>query len=192
MDLRPAALGVVAFLAVACLLAAACGQGQGGGGTPSPTPSASSSAVAEQFLRLWEQADYNAMYDLLASSSQTEISREKFVGRYQAIAEEATITGVSYIFTPSSDPAAAELPFSVTFHTSFFGDILDVNSMTLVKERQGDQEGWRILWSPSLIFHDLDGAELVHFFPIFPVVAPSTTGTAPPWPWMARCRWWAW
>jgi len=166
MDLRPAVLGAVAFLVALCLLAAACGQG--GGGTPSPTPSPSSSAAAEQFLRLWEQADYNAMYDLLASSSQAEISREKFVGRYQDIAEEATITGVSYIFDPSSDPAAAGLPFSVTFHTAFFGDILDVNSMTLVKERQGAQEDWRVVWSPSLIFHDLDGAELVHFFPDLP------------------------
>jgi len=166
MGLRLAVLGAVASLAVLCLLAAACGQG--GGGAPSPTPSPSSSAVAEQFLHLWEQADYNAMYDLLASSSQAEISREKFVGRYQDIAEEATITGVSYIFDPSPDPAATGLSFSVTFHTSFFGDILDVNSMTLVKEGQGDQEGWRVLWSPSLIFRDLDGAELVHFFPDFP------------------------
>ena len=126
--------------------------------------SSSSSAVAEQFLGLWQDGDYDAMYDLLASSSQAEISREKFVGRYQAIAEEATITGVSYIFDPAPDPAATELPFSVTFHTSFFGDILDVNNMTLVKEAQG----WRVLWSPSLIFRDLDGAELVHFFPDFP------------------------
>jgi len=157
MALRLAAL----LLSVLCLLAVACGGGgKDGGATPSPTPSGSSSAVAEQFLRLWQAGDYDAMYNLLGSASQTEISREKFVGRYQAIAEEATITGVSYIFDPSPDAAAVEVPFSVTFHTSFFGDILDVNQMTLVKEAQG----WRVVWSPSLIFHDLDGAELVHFF----------------------------
>jgi penicillin-binding protein 2 len=158
----PKALLLLVALSV---LAAACGGGQDGS-PPSPTaaPSSSSSAVAEQFLSLWEAADYDAMYDLLASSSQAEITRDKFVGRYQAIAEEATITGVGYIFDPSPDPAAAELPFSVTFHTSFFGDILDVNKMTLVNEAQG----WRVVWSPSLIFRDLDGAELVHFFPDFP------------------------
>ena len=161
MGLRLAASKVLLPLAALCLLAVACGGGQGGG-TPTPTPaSSSSSAVAEQFLGRWEASDYDAMYGLLAASSQTEISREKFVGRYQAIAEEATITGVNYIFDPSPDPVAAELPFSVTFHTSFFGDILDVNSMTLANEAQG----WRVVWSPSLIFHDLDGAELVHFFP---------------------------
>lgn len=164
MGLRLVLPRVAPLLAALCLLAVACGRGQDGASTPSPTPASSSSAVAERFLSLWEASDYDAMYDLLASSSQAQISREKFVGRYQAIAEEATITGVSYIFEPSPDPEVAELPFSVTFHTSFFGDILDVNKMTLVKEAQG----WRVLWSPSLIFHDLDGAELVHFFPDFP------------------------
>ncbi len=124
--------------------------------------------MAEQFLRLWQGGDYNAMYDLVASSSQAEITREKFVGRYQAIAEEATITGVSYIFDPSPDGAATELPFSVTFHTAFFGDILDVNRMTLAREGSGAQEAWRVAWSPSLIFQDLDGAKLVHFFPDLP------------------------
>ena len=155
----------VFLLSALCLLAVACGGGgKDSGATPSPTLSGSSSAVAEQFLRLWQAGDYDAMYNLLGSVSQAEISREKFVDRYQAIADEATITGVSYIFDPSPDAAAVEVPFSVTFHTSFFGDILDVNQMTLVKEAQG----WRVVWSPSLIFRDLDGAELVHFFPDFP------------------------
>jgi penicillin-binding protein 2 len=164
--LRIAPTKTAPLLIALCLLAAGCGGGQDGGATPSPTPAppSSSSATAEEFLGLWEAGDYDAMYDLLASSSQAEISREKFVGRYEAIAEEATITGVSYIFEASPDPAATELPFSVTFQTSFFGDILDVNSMTLAQESQG----WRVLWGPSLIFRDLDGAELVHFFPDFP------------------------
>ena len=91
MGLRFALPKAVPLLAALCLLAAGCGGGQDGAGTPSPTPaSSSSSAVAEQFLGLWEVGDYDAMYDLLAPSSQAEISREKFVGRYQAIAEEAT------------------------------------------------------------------------------------------------------
>jgi penicillin-binding protein 2 len=165
MGLRLAAPKAIPFLTALCVLAVACGGGQDGGGTPTPTPvSSSSSAVAEQFLGLWQDGDYDAMYDLLAPSSQAEISREKFVGRYEAIAEEATITGVSYIFEAASDPTATELPFSVTFQTAFFGDILDVNNMTLVNEAQG----WRVLWSPSLIFQALDGVELVHFFPDFP------------------------
>ncbi|NIS10718.1 MAG: hypothetical protein GWN58_53400, partial [Anaerolineae bacterium] len=75
-----------------------------------------------------------------------------------------TITGVDYLFQPSPDPEATELPFSVTVSTAFFGDITQMNTMKLVKEGEGSQERWRILWSPSLIFRELTGASLVHFF----------------------------
>ena len=153
---------LAAFVLLATLVFTACAQDEEA--PPSPTPAPSSSGVAEEFLRLWQEGRYSQMYDLLASSAQAEISREDFVARYQAIAEEATISGVSYQFQPSPDPDASELPFSVTISTAFFGDIAQTNTMKLVKESQGSQERWRILWSPSLIFRELTGASLVHFF----------------------------
>jgi penicillin-binding protein 2 len=144
------------------LALAACGQKEAA--PPSPTPAPSSSSVAEQFLTLWEEGRYSDMYELLASSAQADISREDFVARYEAIADEATITGVSYVFQASPDREASELPFSVTVSTAFFGDIPETNTMELVKEGEGDQARWRILWSPSLIFRELTGVSLVHFF----------------------------
>jgi len=153
---------LAAFLLSAILVFAACAEEEEA--PPSPTPAPSSSSVAEEFLRLWQEGSYSQMYDLLASSAQAGISRQDFVARYQAIAEEATISGVSYLLQPSPDPDATELPFSVTISTAFFGDIVHLNTMKLVKEGQGSQERWRILWSPSLIFRELTGASLVHFF----------------------------
>ena len=150
------------LLLPATLVFTACAQEEGA--PPSPTPTPSSSSVAEEFLSLWQEGSYSQMYDLLASSAQAEISRQDFVARYQAIAEEATISGVSYLFQPSPDPDATELPFSATISTAFFGDIAQMNTMELVKEDEGSQERWRILWSPSLIFRELTGASLVHFF----------------------------
>ncbi len=153
---------LAAFLLPATLVVTACTQDEES--PPSPTPAPSSSNVAEEFLRLWQEDRYSQMYDLLASSAQAEISRQDFVARYQAIAEEATISGVSYLFQPSPNPDASELPFSVTISTSFFGDIVQSNTMKLVKEGEGEEEHWRILWSPSLIFRELTGASLVHLF----------------------------
>jgi penicillin-binding protein 2 len=153
---------LAALLLLATLALTACAQDEAT--PPSPTPTPSSSSVAEEFLSLWQEGSYSEMYDLLASSAQTEISRQDFVDRYQAIAEEATISGVSYLFQPSPDPDASELPFSVTISTAFFGDVAQLNTMELVKEGQGSEERWRILWSPSLIFRELTGASLVHFF----------------------------
>ena len=152
-------LGAVLLSIVACT--------QKGGGptpTPSPTPPPSSSVTADAFLRFWEDGRYSEMYDLLASSAQAKISRQDFIDRYEAIAEEATITGVDSVFEPSLDPAAAELPFSVTISTAFFGDIAQTNTMRLVKESRGGHEDWRVLWDPSLIFSELDDRSLVHFF----------------------------
>jgi len=153
---------LAAFLLSAALVFTACFEQEEA--SPSPTPAPTSSSVAEEFLGLWQEGRYSEMYNLLASSAQAEISREDFVARYQAIAEEATISGVSYLFQPSPDPEATELPFSVTISTAFFGDIGQMNTMKLVKEGESSQERWRILWSPSLIFRELTGSSLVHFF----------------------------
>jgi penicillin-binding protein 2 len=161
-------LRVGVFLAVLLLLATlvftACAQEGEAPTSPTPTPTPSSSSVAEEFLGLWQEGSYSEMYDLLASSARAEISRQDFVDRHQAIAEEATISGVSYLFQPSPDPDASELPFSVTISTAFFGDIAQMNTMELVREGEGSEERWRILWSPSLIFRELTGVSLVHFF----------------------------
>ncbi|UCH87231.1 MAG: penicillin-binding protein 2 [Dehalococcoidia bacterium] len=150
------------FLLLATLVFTACAQEEEA--PPSATPTPSSSSVAEEFLGLWQEGSYSEMYDLLASSAQAEISRQDFVARYQAIAEEATINSVSYLFQPSPDPDASELPFSVTISTAFFDDVVQMNTMELVKEGEGSEERWRILWSPSLIFRELTGTSLVHFF----------------------------
>jgi len=155
-------VSVALFVLLATLAFTACAQEEET--PPSPTPPPSASDVAEEFLGLWQEGHYSQMYDLLASSAQAEISRQDFVDRYQAIAEEATISGISYEFEPSPDPEASELPFSVTISTDFFGDVVQSNTMELVKEGEGEDQHWAILWSPSLIFRELSGASLVHSF----------------------------
>lgn len=128
---------------------------------PTPLPPATKPAeVAEQFLSLWQQKRYNEMYDLISAASQQTITREKFVGRYEAIAEEATITGIDYELAKPADDEATELSFTVTMHTSVFGDLRQDNVMPVVLE--GSQ--WKVEWSPSLIFKQLKGDYLIHFF----------------------------
>ncbi len=151
------------FLAAVLLSIAACTQ-KDAEPSPTATPLPSSSVTADAFLRFWEEGRYSEMYDLLTSSAQAKISREDFIDRYEAIAEEATITGVSTVFEPSPDPTAAELSFSVTISTSFFGDITQTNTMGLLREIGGGEDRWGIVWEPSLIFSELDDRSLVHFF----------------------------
>ncbi len=127
---------------------------------PTPKPSANSAETAQRFMTLWQQQQYAAMYDLLTSSAQQNIAREKFAGRYQAIADEATITAIAPTFTPPADKQADQIPYSVAYTTTLFGEIKQ--DMTMPLEREGD--GWRIAWTPSMIFKDLGRANLVHTF----------------------------
>jgi penicillin-binding protein 2 len=168
---------LVLALALAPLMLLAC---TGRSPPPAPTPqeeTVTPLAVGQRFLSLWQQADYDAMYDLLSSESRAAINRDNFVDRYQAIVEEATITGIDFRIDPRVLEDVTEVPYLATIHTAFFGDIDQANAVPLVAEPEGtpgtDGEGrgptrWRVQWSPSLIFRDLDDRSLVHFLPLVP------------------------
>src|SRR3990172_13441658 len=114
------------------LLLAACGGG-GSEGNVEQKPPETPRETAERFLSLWQSKDYDAMYDLLSLEAQATIARDKFVGRYEAIAEEATITSIDY--TVGEPEAATEntFPVTVTIHTAFFGVIQQENAIPLVR-----------------------------------------------------------
>jgi penicillin-binding protein 2 len=167
---------IPALLAV--LAATACGGG-GPGATQAPeTPR----GTAERWLELWKSGDYNAMYDLVSTGARETIDREKFVERYTAITEEATITGLDYEMVASEATAASgaadlEVPFEVTFHTSLFGDIPEDNTIALVQETAAPPSGapddfsltlYRVEWTPSLFFAELDDRSLVNLLPRLP------------------------
>ena len=91
-----------ALLALA-LVAAACG----GGADPDPRrlePPKTPEDTAERFLTLWKERKYADMYDLVSSEAKLAITQEEFVGRYEAITDEATITDVD--FTSETEPLA--------------------------------------------------------------------------------------
>lgn len=160
--------------------------GGGGGSKEAPeTPT----GVSERFLSLWQAKDYSQMYDLLTIEAQAAITREKFVGRYEAIADEATITGIDYeplsepppsTATPTTGAETNRTGVKVTIHTSFFGDIVQENTFPLVhqlvtvppregsKDKPQEKMRWRIEWKPSLIFKELDDKSLVHRFSRIP------------------------
>jgi penicillin-binding protein 2 len=166
---RPAALVLAALL----LTAAACGGGEGGSG-PTEAPRTPED-TAERFLSLWKDAEYDNMYSLISTEAQATIERQRFIERYEAITEEARITGLDYQLGTIATPGEqTEMPFTVTFHTSFFGDLEQENTIPLIREEvtlpaaSGEdpetRDEWRVQWSPTLFFTELDDRNLVHFF----------------------------
>jgi penicillin-binding protein 2 len=133
--------------------------------TPTPLPS---NAIAEQFLNAWNESRYADMYRLLASSARTTYPEDYFIGRYQAIAEEATFESVSATLSgsanlgPQSEGSAISLPFETKIQTALVGEVVELNSLPLALE----DGQWRVEWTPSLIFKDLTGENLIRLFPL--------------------------
>lgn len=125
-----------------------------------PGPKATAFEVAQRFLAFWQEAKYAEMYSLLSPGARQAISQERFVGRYEAITEEARIVSVRAQAEQPADANAERIVFHVTFSTSLWGDIRQQNAIPLTRT----DEGWRVEWSPALIFKELTGANLVRTF----------------------------
>ena len=165
---RPVALPIAGLF----LLAVACG---GGGESSGPTDAPKTpDETAERFLSLWKEGEYDNMYGLISTEAQATTGRQRFIDRYGAITDEARITSLEYEVGPRASGEEIEIPFTVTFHTSFFGDIEQENAIPLIREEvpvtaptgepEKTRQEWRVQWSPSLFFAELDDRNLVHFF----------------------------
>jgi penicillin-binding protein 2 len=163
-----------ALLLLALLAAFACTSGKGSSDDKKPDPPKTPLETAQRFLNLWKEKKYGDMYDLVSAEARATISKEDFVKRYNAIADEATITGTDYEAGPNVVEDDTEIPVEVTIHTTFFGDIKQANRVTLVREdvslpaspeaTPDTRKEWRVDWRPGLIFAELDDKSLVHFF----------------------------
>src|SRR5262249_53321493 len=109
-----------------------------------------------------------AMYQLLAAPAKQRIAEDRFVARYQAIADEATIQGIAYQLDPGAGANnAGPIPFSIEYQTALWGPVRSNNSLPVVQE-----DGWKVDWAPTVIFPDLTGDNLVRFLP-----KPARRGT---------------
>jgi len=136
--------------------------------TPTPTPSVSGAAsVAREFLRAWQEGAYEQMYSMLSASAAQTVSADKYIARYRAIAEEATLTGLtaSIQSVQRTLTTAAQVTFTLTVDTRLAGRFQVENALDLTYEGQR----WGVAWTPKAIFPLLVHDNLVHLF----VQAPS-------------------
>jgi penicillin-binding protein 2 len=107
-------------------------------------------SVAREYGRLWAAGDYDGLYDLLSAGARDTVTREDFIDRYTAITAEAGLTSIT--MTPAQQLTLdAGVPFSVVMQSSYVGEIRQDNTLSMIRET----EGWRVNWTPSLIFTGL-------------------------------------
>jgi penicillin-binding protein 2 len=132
--------------------------------TPAPPPP---DGIAREYLAAWQERRFADMYALLAPSAQVTIDQTKFVNRYLAITDAATVTEIATTMgQPQLGPLpnTARVPFQLTLKTVRLGAISEQNTMPL-----GYENGrWGVRWTPSLIFKDLQGDNLIRMLPLNP------------------------
>jgi len=132
--------------------------------TPRPAAPAISGlpeARARHFLSAWASGRYDRMYDDLSPDARQAISRTAFIRRYTAIANVATITGVSSSIVDASESGdSATVTYTVAMSTTAVGSIADTYHMPL----RAAKGRWGIGWTPDLIFNGLGKKYLVHLF----------------------------
>jgi penicillin-binding protein 2 len=152
------------------LLVAGCGLPEPPPATPSPVPPTATPVpkrpadTADAFFAAWQQGQYSAMYDLLASASKASTPRDVFVRRYANIHDGTTETKVTVQATGDVDPATNQVAFQVTHSLAVFGDVAENNTLQLVQE----QDAWKVAWQPGLIYSGLTATSTVRVTPDVP------------------------
>ncbi len=101
---------------------------------PEPEPPKTPLETAQRYLDLWQKQEYGEMYALVSVEAHATISKEDFIKRYSAIADEATITGIDVEIGPNVVEEDTDIPVDVTIHTTFFGDIHQGQRIPLVQD----------------------------------------------------------
>ncbi len=135
--------------------------------TATPAPQ-TADVTARIFFEAWSKNNFPVMYATLAPATQTKISQQDFVTRYNDIVREATITKIIPALTNIvAEGATATAQFHVKYETALLGTIEQDNVFSLVRE--GGK--WGIIWSPRLIFKELENNNRLKLY-----VTKSTRG----------------
>ena len=132
--------------------------------TPTPTPLATIAVqttqtppveqAARTFLDAWKAEDYPAMYDLLDSQSQMEISQSEFSEIYDQVAVELALEDIEYeVLSTYIDPESAQVAFNVEYQSV----LIEGLERDIILNLNLEDGNWKVQWSKAVIFPELEG-----------------------------------
>jgi len=151
---------LILALAALLLLMAACE----GPLAPSDTPTPETSVLpalptAQTYLDAWQEEDHEAMYALLSSSAQEDITEEEFIWVHESVMEEATVLAHRLEMGELAEgEAVAQAHFTLTLDTTLLDTVQVNNELPLIWE----DVGWRVDWSPEVILPSLSADDVVY------------------------------
>ncbi|WP_174734282.1 penicillin-binding transpeptidase domain-containing protein [Mesobacillus harenae] len=119
-----------------------------------------------QYIKLWNDQNFDEMYGFLAVEAQASVTKEEFVERYNKIYQDLEIDklDVNFIKPEEEDEpeSTVDYPFSVKME-SIAGPISFDHTAQLVKEEQDENGNWYLNWDTTYIFPDLEEGDKINF-----------------------------
>ncbi len=118
------------------------------------TPAPDVEAALKAYMDAWQNDDYKSMYSMLTKISRDAISYEDFSNKYINIANEASLSKVSYeILSTLINPRNAQIAYKVKLYGTVIGEIERTTRMVMTLE----EGGWHIQWDEAIILPELTG-----------------------------------
>lgn len=119
---------------------------------PSPTPANMeySNELATEWITLWNKQDYAGMYQLTSAATRDNMTESAFVAKYTDIHRLAGINTINARLEGDVDEAGY-VKVVVNYESGLVGSLTQEMDLQMMQE----SEGWRVVWTPSLIFTDL-------------------------------------
>ncbi len=158
--------GIIIIVAVSLLLSSCAKKPAGELPTPQMQVSAAPDvdSAAASFLSLWENGEYDQMYELLSSASKQAITAEDFNSFYQETAFNSTLQSVEIqLLSSMKNPNSATTKYIAIFNTALFGSFEREIDMTLTLE----DNVWKVDWDPGLIMPELAGGNRLQLETIY-------------------------
>lgn len=119
---------------------------------PSPTPGSLEypTELSTEWISLWMEEDYAGMYQLTSAATRDNMTESAFVTKYTNVAREAGINKISVRLDGDvSDQGTIKMV--VTYESGLVGEVQQEMELAMISE----SSGWRVIWTPSLIFNEL-------------------------------------
>ncbi|UOR13040.1 penicillin-binding transpeptidase domain-containing protein [Halobacillus amylolyticus] len=120
----------------------------------------------KNYMKAWENQEYEKMYQLLGESSQKQITKDKFVERYQSIYQGIQMDKLSITYNLPDEETEYEkgdtpsFDFDVSMET-LAGPIEFSHQANLTFEENDESKAWVMYWDPSMIFAGMEQGDII-------------------------------
>lgn len=121
--------------------------------------------LLNNYIKKWEETDFEAMYELLTDEAKETYDQEAFIDRYEKIYNDLEVKDLTIVYEELDKSAIKKakkdheitIPVQVKM-TSVAGEIKFMSDLTmrLPEEDKNESPKWHVHWTPGLIYPGME------------------------------------